>query len=452
MDVLYNVFFLLVAIGVLVTFHEAGHFVVARLAGVHVVRFCVGFGKPLASWRDRRGTEFCIAALPLGGYVRMFDRRDPDAASHAPADPVLASRSYDRLSPQWRLAIALGGPGANFLLAFIFYWLSAVVGVTVAVPFVGSVVADSPADHAGLRGGQEIVAVDGKPVLAWMDVGLALAARLGDSGLIEIETVGSGGGGRHAIRIDDWLVGEDDPNTVGALGLESALLASIGEVLAGEPAEWAGLEQGDRVTHIDNEPVVLWSDFVARVRASPGATLRVAVAKPDGSERTLRVTPGVKVDADGHEYGQIGAYVALPKRVVQYGPLDALLRAGDETWSNTVLTVGLLAKMVTLTVSPSNISGPITIAVVAGDSARAGVGRFLSVLALLSISLGILNLLPIPVLDGGQVVAHTLEMVRRKPLSPWIEAVGARLGIAAVVGIMVLAFYNDFTRWFLPGS
>lgn len=448
MDLLYNAFFLLVAIGILVTFHEAGHFLVARWAGVHVVRFCVGFGKPLLSWRDRRGTEFCIAALPLGGYVRMFDRRDRDAASHAPADPGLAQRSYDRLNPQWRLAIALGGPGANFLLAFLFYWLSAVVGVTVAIPHIGAVVSDSPADQAGLRAGQEVVAVDGKPTNAWLDVGLALAARLGDSGVIEVETGGTGVAGRHRIPIRDWLVGEDDPDTVGALGLESGLLAAIGEVMADGPAARGGLRAGDRVTHIDGEPVVLWSDFVERIRGSPGRELRLGVVDDVGGERTLRVTPGATVDGEGTRFGQIGAYVALPKRLVQYGPLEALRRAAGQTWSNTGLTVGLLAKMVTFTVSPSNISGPITIAVVAGESARVGIGRFLSILALLSISLGVINLLPIPILDGGQVVAHTLEIVRKKPLPPIAEAVGARLGIATVVGIMVLAFYNDFTRWF----
>ena len=192
----------------------------------------------------------------------------------------------------------------------------------------------------------------------------------------------------------------------------------------------------------------MWSEFVEHVRSSPGRELRLDVVDDVGVERTLRITPGVRADDDGAQFGQIGAYVALPQRLVQYGPFEALGRAADQTWSNTGLTVGLLAKMVTLTVSPSNISGPITIAVVAGESSRVGIGRFLSILALLSISLGVINLLPIPILDGGQVVSHTLEIVRKKPLPPMAEAVGARLGIAAVVGIMVLAFYNDFIRWF----
>ena len=448
MDALYNIFFLLVAIGILVSFHEAGHFLVARWAGVHVVRFCVGFGKPLLTWRDRHGTEFCIAALPLGGYVRMFDRRDPDAASHAPADPRLAHRSYDRLVPRWRLAIALGGPGANFLLAFLFYWLAAVVGVTVGIPQIGAVEPDSPAERAGVVAGQEVVAVDGQPTAAWMDVGLALAARLGDSGVIEVDTAGGPGAARHRIPIDDWLVGEDDPDTLGALGIRSGLLAVIGDIMAEQPAQRAGLGPGDRITHVNGEPVVLWSDFVDIVRGNPGRELGIDVVGENGGQRRLQLTPATRLDDAGVQYGQIGAYVALPKRLVQYGPVDAVGRALRQTWSHTVLTTELLAKMVTLTVSPANISGPVTIAVVAGDSARVGIGRFLSVLALLSISLGVLNLLPIPVLDGGQVVAHTLEMVRKKPLSPAVEAVGARLGIAAVVGIMALAFYNDFVRWF----
>ena len=322
------------------------------------------------------------------------------------------------------------------------------VGVTVGIPQIGAVMPDSPAERAGVVAGQEVVAVDGEPTAAWMDVGLALAARLGDSGVIEVDTAGGPGAARHRIPIDDWLVGEDDPDTLGALGIRSGLLAVIGDVMADQPAQRAGLGAGDRITHVDGKPVVLWSDFVDIVRGSPGRELDIDVVGENGGQRRLQLAPATRLDDVGGQYGQIGAYVALPKRLVQYGPVEALGRALRQTWSHTVLTTELLAKMVTLTVSPANISGPVTIAVVAGDSARVGIGRFLSVLALLSISLGVLNLLPIPVLDGGQVVAHTLEMVRKKPLSPAVEAVGARLGIAAVVGIMALAFYNDFVRWF----
>ena len=182
MDYLYYVFFLLVTLIVLVTFHEMGHFLMARWAGLHVVRFSVGFGKPVLSWYDRHGTEFCIAMVPLGGYVRMYDRRDADAAAHAPRGPA---RSYDALSPWWRIAVALAGPAANFVLAFLVFWILSVTGVSSLVPIVGSVAADSPAEHAGLRPGDEIVAVDGVDTLAWTDVSLALAGRLGDTGVIQ---------------------------------------------------------------------------------------------------------------------------------------------------------------------------------------------------------------------------------------------------------------------------
>ncbi len=448
MDVLYHLLFLVIAIGVLVTFHEGGHYLVARFGGVHVVRFCVGFGKPLVSWRDRRGTEFAIAALPLGGYVRMYDRRDPDAAAHVPADPRLAQLSFDRLAPNWRIAIALGGPGANFLLAFLLYWLAAVVGVTTVVPYVGAVAQDGPAYEAGMRGGEQVVAVDGRPTRSWLDVSLALADRLGDTGFIELQTKVPGGTQRHGIAIEDWLRGEDDPNTIEALGIASLRPAVIGDVVDGDPAAHAGLEAMDRIVAVGGTAVASWEQFAAQVAAHPGERIDLAVRRAD-AEIIVPVTPRARTDAQGAQYGYIGARAGLAKHVVQYGPLPAIGRSLDETWSNTLLTVELLGKMVTLTVSPKNLSGPVTIAVVVGDTARAGLGQFLSLLALLSISLGVLNLLPIPMLDGGQIVLYSMEWARRKPTPARIEALVTRVGLAAVASIMLLAFYNDITRWFL---
>ena len=448
MDLLYHLLFLVIAIGVLVTFHEGGHYLVARYAGVHVVRFCVGFGKRLVSWRDGRGTEFAIAALPLGGYVRMYDRRDPDAASHVPADPRLARRSFDRLEPKWRIAIALGGPGANFLLAFLLYWLAAVVGVTTAVPYVGAVTEDGPVHQAGMRGGEQVVAVDGKPTRSWLDVSLALADRLGDTGFIELQTKAPGGTQRHGIAIDEWLTGEDDPNTIEALGIVSLRPAVIGDVVAGDPAAQAGLKAMDRIAAVNGTPVAGWEEFAEQVAAHPGERIVLTVRRAD-AETTVAVTPRANTDAEGRLYGYIGARAGLARHVVQYGPLQAVARSLDETWSNTLLTVELLGKMVTLTVSPKNLSGPVTIAVVVGDTARAGLGQFLSLLALLSISLGVLNLLPIPMLDGGQIVLYSMEWARRKPTPVRVEALVTRVGLAAVASIMLLAFYNDITRWFL---
>ena len=448
MELLHYVFFFLVALGVLITFHEAGHFLVARWVGVHVVRFSVGFGKPLLSWRDKRGTEFCVALLPLGGYVRMYDRRDEDAADHAPADPALAERSYDRLPHKWRVLILLGGPAANFVLAFIVYWLIAVGGTTVVVPIIGAVEANSVAAHAGLEAGAEVVAVDGRPTRSWNEMGLALAARLGDTGAVEVHTLRDGRPQQFSLPIRDWLRGETDPDPIAALGIDASPPAVLGEVLADEPGARGGLEAADRVTHVDGVAILSWADFVDQVRANPNRTLEFTVRR-DAEEVAVRVTPR---RSDLGDHGYVGvAPAARATRVERVGVLPGLRRAVADTWSNSKLTVGLVGKMLTLEVSPRNLAGPITIAKVAGDTARVGLFRFLSLLALLSISLGVINLLPIPILDGGQIVSTLIEMARGKPLSAAAEAMGNRVGIAMVACLMVLAFYSDVTRWFWPG-
>ncbi|MCY3623443.1 MAG: RIP metalloprotease RseP [Gammaproteobacteria bacterium] len=446
MDYLYYAFFLLVTLIVLVTSHELGHFLMARWAGLHVVRFSVGFGKPVLSWRDRRGTEFCIAMVPLGGYVRMYDRRDADAAAHAPRVPA---GSYDVLSPWWRIAVALAGPAANFVLAFLVFWLLAVMGVSSLVPIIGSVAEESAAEHAGILPGDEIVAVDGVETLAWTDVSLALAGRLGDTGTIEVRTERSQAPLIHNIVVKDWLGSVQDPDTIGALGIGLEPLAVVGDVVEGEAAERGGLRGGDRIVAVDGGPVSLWSEFVARVQGSPEQTLAVTVER--GAELlTVRLTPAQMTAEDGTEYGYVGARLDTPIRVVRFGAFEALGQAATETYAKTVLTLELLGKMLTLDVPATNLAGPITIGKVTGDSARAGPDRFLWILALLSISLGIINLVPIPILDGGHVVYSLVEIVRSKPVSLRAQAVGAQIGLAIVVGLMLFVFYVDIARW-LPG-
>ncbi len=444
---LYYAFFLLVTLVTLVTAHELGHFLMARWAGLHVVRFSVGFGKPLVSWSDRRGTEFCIAAVPLGGYVRMYDRREADAVDHAPRLPA---KSYDVLGPWWRIAVALAGPAANFVLAFLVFWLLAVMGVSSLVPIVGSVAADSAAERAGVLPGEEIVAVDGVTTQAWTDVALALASRLGDTGVIELRTSRSGVSADRSIMIEDWLGDVQDPDTIGALGIGVEQVAIIGGIVEGEAAERAGLRPGDRIVAVDGEPLYLWRQFVARVQQSAGKPLNVTVER--GAARpTVRLTPGHRTADDGTEFGFAGASLDTPTRLVHFGPVAALSRAATETYAKTVLTVDLLGKMLMLDVPATNLAGPITIGKVAGDSARAGFDRFLWILALLSISLGIINLVPIPILDGGHVAYTLIEIVRSKPVSLRAQAVGAQIGLAIVVGLMLFVFYVDIARW-LPGS
>ncbi len=469
MDVLHALFYFLVAIIVLVAVHEAGHFLVARWLGLHVVRFSIGFGKRIAAWRDRHGTEFCVSVLPLGGFVRLYDRRDADADAHAPSQPLptpfdietLTAEppangivSMDVLKPGWRIAIALGGPLANLVLAFVLYWLVAMIGVTVAAPRV-AVVPDSDASRAGMETGEEIVAIDGEPTSTWPRVAMALVARLGDTGSIAVDTLAAEGERqRRSIPIEDWHSTSTDPDPLASLGLGPAYVpARIREVLEGERAEAGGMQADDRITHVDGAPVAHWGEFAAHVRASPERPLRVAVLR-EGEPRTLFVTPAF--DESG-EYGRVGA-VAVDAvgpdpsvRLLRSGPVAAIGQAAADTWRYSALTVRLIGKMLTLSVSPKNVAGPITIAQASSDFARAGVVEFLMLLALLSINLGIINLLPIPVLDGGVVVLNAIEAVRRKPTSAWAEAATARVGIAMMAALIVLVFYADIARWFWPG-
>ena len=475
MDVLHALFFFLVAIVVLVAVHEAGHFLVARWLGVHVVRFSVGFGKRIAAWQDKRGTEFCISILPLGGFVRLYDRRDADADAHAPSQPLptpfaietLTAQppangivSMDVLKPGWRIAIALGGPAANLVLAFVLYWLVAMIGVTVAVPKV-AVAPDSDAYRAGIRNGEEIVAIDGEPTGTWPRVAMALVARLGDTGSIAIDTMDANGTKRQrSIPIEEWHSTTTDPDPLTSLGLGPAhaavVPAEVEKLMAGERAEAGGMQAGDRVSHVDGEPVVLWSEFAGWVRASPERPLRLTVLRA-GETLALTITPASKLDDSGNEYGFVGATAVAPVRPpdsirqLRSGPVAAIGQAAADTWRYSALTVNLIGKMLTLSVSPKNVAGPITIAQASSDFARAGLVEFLMLLALLSINLGIINLLPIPVLDGGVVVLNAIEAVRRKPAAVWAEAATARVGIAMMAALLVLVFYADIARWFWPG-
>ncbi|MBV1906077.1 MAG: RIP metalloprotease RseP [Pseudomonadales bacterium] len=447
MDFLQYPLALIVTLGVLVTVHEFGHFIIARWSGVSVVRFSVGFGKPLFTWIDKHGTEFVLAMIPLGGYVRMLDEREWEAFASKPPQKISAN-SYQSLSVYWRIAIALGGPLANFVLAILIYWLLATVGTIGLVPVLADLPADSPAALAGMRSGEEIVAIDGITTESWPQVALALAARMGDSGQLDITTrypsPNPASQREHTvgIEINDWHRGEESPDLGGSLGIQAATTV-LGDILAGSPAERAGLKSGDRIIEVDNQSVGTWSEWVAIVRDSPNQTLAIRVNRA-GDERDLSITPGLEIASDGTEYGLVG--VMLYVRETQYTGLGALQQGFRETWSKTVLTLNLLKKMVTGLVSTRNLSGPITIAKVAGDYAKSGWIAFTGLLALLSISLGVLNLLPIPVLDGGHILFCLLEILRGKPLSERVQNIGLQLGIFIVSGMMLLAFFNDISR------
>lgn len=450
MGVIENLLAVIVVLGLLITFHEYGHFWVARRCGVKVLRFSVGFGKPLWSRVDRHGTEFAVAAIPLGGYVKMLDERE------GPVAPEEQAQAFNRKSVWARIAIVSAGPIANFLLAFVAYWVLFVYGTTTVAPVIGDIAADSPAARGGLQSGQEIVAVEGERTPSWGEVNLKLVAAIGANGELEVTTRDSETASpeRHQVPVSDWLVRQDPPRPLATLGVtpwRPELPAVLGEVLDDGRAQQAGLQSGDRIVSVDDTAVEDWMAFVDRVRDNPGKTLALQVER-DGERRDVMLTPAAREQEDGTAMGYIGVGVQTTewperyRREIRYGPLDAVGEAVSKTGEMSLLTLDSIRKMLIGLISPSNLSGPVTIARIAGDSARNGVESFISFLAYLSISLGVLNLLPIPVLDGGHLVYYLIEAVRGRPVPEAVQAFGLRIGVALVGSLMLMALYFDLMR------
>lgn len=439
MELLQTILALIVTLGILVTVHEFGHLLVARWFGVRVLRFSVGMGPAVWSRTARSGIEYVIAALPIGGYVRMLDGREGEVPESQRAE------AFDSKPPGQRIAIALGGPVANLLLAVVVYWLMFVSGTSGFAPVIGEVDPDSAAGRAGVPPGVEILAVDGRETRTWQAVNMALVERLGETGTIDLRVSPPGreNASRHELAIERWLAEEDEPDPVRSLGLEPAFPAILGRVLEDGAAAAAGLRDGDRILAVDGEPVDGWRDWVERVRASPGSALELRIDR-GGSERSLVLTPEARELEDGRAIGYVGT--APMYRTASLGPLAALPAALAETRDKTLLTLDILRKMIVGAVSTRNLSGPITIAKVAGDSAESGREAFLGFLALLSVSLGVLNLLPIPVLDGGHILFYLVELAKGSPVSERLQAVGVQIGMFIIASLMLLAFYNDLTR------
>ena len=452
MENLQTLLAFIIALGLLVSFHEFGHFWVARRCGVKVLRFSVGFGKALFSWSDKQGTEYVIALIPLGGYVKMLDEREGEVP------PESRHEAFNN-KPVWqRMLIVAAGPLANFLLAIVVLWAMYVLGVKTVVPVIGGVHQNSPAWEAGVETGNEIIAVDGEQTTSWYAVNMALLRPLGETGTIQLQTRPherpDAAVTNYSVPVKNWLVGEEQPNPIAKFGLDPwspVIPAVVGQIVPEGAAEVAGLQVGDKVLAVDGLPVGDWMQWVDIVRASPGKLLLVAVER-NGSTLELDVKPGSKVLEGGGVIGFIGAGVQpwqTPPdmlRDIQYGPLAAFAPAFRDTVSLTTLTVDSIRKMIEGLVSVKNLSGPITIAKVAGASFKSGLESFLNFLAMLSISLGVLNLLPVPVLDGGHLLYYLVELVRGKPLSEQAQMIGLRIGIAAIVSLMLLALYNDLAR------
>ena len=452
MDFLGAVAAFVAAVGILVTVHEFGHFWVARRLGVRVLRFSVGFGRPIWSHREAGGTEYVIGILPLGGYVKMLDEQDGEVPE------AVRGQAFNR-KPLWaRSAIVLAGPAFNFVFAALAWWLVFMVGAAGLKAVVGEVAPGSLAERAGLGAGDAVVAVEGREARTWSAV---VAATLGgalDHDRIEVRWT-EPGGGLGAGRLDLAGVALDDLTSSSffeTLGIAPAMPASrpvIGAVNADEPAARAGMQPGDVVVRALGRPIGSWMEWVRFVRARPGVEFPVEVRR--GEENvTLALRPDA-VERGGETIGRIGAALhrdAMPGAdwyvTERRTPWGAAERAVARTWEITSLTVGLLWKMVRLELSTEHLSGPITIARYARDSASDGFARFVEFLAIVSVSLGILNLLPIPVLDGGHLLIHLAEAVKGGPLSPRTMMLGYQAGLVLLVGLMGLALYNDVMRLF----
>ncbi|QLF94814.1 RIP metalloprotease RseP [Pseudomonas sp. ABC1] len=449
MGALYMIIGTLIALGVLVTFHEYGHFWVARRCGVKVQRFSVGFGRPLLRWHDRQGTEFVVAAIPLGGYVKMLDERE------GPVPDAMLDQAFNRKTVRQRFAIVVAGPVANFLLAIVFFWLLAMLGSQQVRPVVGGVVPDSLVERAGLMADQEIVSVDGKATTGWAAINLQLVRRLGESGTLVLGVRDAGSELQRSIDIPlkDWLKGDDTPDPITALGIRPwrpHVAPVISQLAPDGPAQAAGVSIGDRILRLDGQSLDDWQQVVDRVQGMAGRPVVLTVER-EGRQLDIALTLAARGDGEARR-GYLGAGVdggewpADMLREISYGPLDAVLEGLKRTWSMTVLTLESLKKMLFGELSVKNLSGPITIAKVAGASAQSGLGDFLNFLAYLSISLGVLNLLPIPVLDGGHLLFYMVEWIRGRPLSDRVQGWGVQIGISLVVGVMLLALVNDLGR------
>ncbi len=458
-EVLISVLALLVTLGILVTIHEFGHFWVARRCGVKVLRFSIGFGKAAKTWIGKDGVEYVIAPIPLGGYVKMLGQEDTTVTD---TSSVPASQRHHSFAckPLWqRMAIVAAGPVANFLLAIFVFWLINIsYGVSGIAPVVNNVVEGSIAEQAGLRAGDEILAVDGEPTIIWQQVTLQMLARLGETGEISLTVDPADSSSIRELRIpiDSWMGADTAPNPVGDLGIiQFEIPADIAGIVPGGAAEAADMREGDQIVSVDGRLIRGWTHWVEVIRANPELTLNVVVQR-GGIDTELLLTPARATLDDGSVIGSIGAYVQettlaelLPpemQRQVDYNALTAIQPALKETWNKSVFVLDSVKKMVVGLISVKNINGPITIAQVAGETATYGLDVYLGFLALLSISLGVLNLLPIPVLDGGHLLYYAIEAIIRRPVPERIQAWGLQLGLLLISGIMMLAIYNDVNR------
>ncbi|PWC21201.1 zinc metallopeptidase RseP [Brenneria roseae subsp. roseae] len=449
MNFLWSLAAFIIALGVLITVHEFGHFWVARRCGVKVERFSVGFGRALWRRRDRLGTEYVIALIPLGGYVKMLDERVDTVA------PELRHQSFNSKTVWQRAAIVSAGPVANFLFAIVAYWLVFIIGVPGVRPVVGEILPNSIASQAEMSAGIELKSVDGIETPDWDTARLALIGKIGSREVvIDAAPLGSSQTVRKTLDLRDWQFEPDKQDPVMSLGMVPRgpqIEAVLTQVQSGSAAEKAGLQVGDRIVKVGGQVLTHWRDFVTAVRDNPEQSIALDVER-GGVTLPLTLTPDSKPVGNGKVEGLAGVLpkvAPLPeeyKTVRQYGPFSAIYQATDKTWQLMKLTVSMLGKLITGDVKLNNLSGPISIAQGAGMSADYGLIYYLMFLALISVNLGIINLFPLPVLDGGHLLFLAVEKLKGRPVSERVQDFSYRIGTVLLLLLMGLALFNDFSR------
>jgi len=447
LSVLWSFAAFIVALGILITVHEFGHFWVARRCGVKVERFSIGFGKALWRRRDKQGTEYVIALIPLGGYVKMLDERVESVP------PELRHQSFNNKTVLQRAAIISAGPIANFIFAIFAYWLVFIIGVPGVRPVVGEIVSGSPAAEAQITPGTELKAVDGIETPDWDAVRMALVAKIGDeSTTLTLAPFGSEKTSDKTVNLHGWQFEPDKQDPVTSLGIQPRgpqIESVLAQVQKDSAASRAGLQAGDRIVKVDGQPLDQWQNFVATVRDNPGKDIAIEVER-QGSTVSLTLTPDVNPHNKAEGFaGVIPRIIPLPEEyrtVRQYGPFAAIGEASAKTWQLMKLTVSMLGKLIVGDVKLNNLSGPISIAQGAGMSAEYGLIYYLMFLALISVNLGIINLFPLPVLDGGHLLFLLIEKIKGGPVSERVQDFSYRIGSIVLVLLMGLALFNDFSR------
>jgi regulator of sigma E protease len=450
MSLVQTVIAFIVALGVLIVVHEYGHYLLARLCGVKVLRFSVGFGRPLVTWRlgpDR--TEWSLAAIPFGGYVKMLDEREGEVAS------AERHRAFNRQNVWKRFAIVVAGPVFNFVFAVLVYAGLFMYGLPEARPILGEPAVGTTAAQAGLHAGDTVRAINNEPITTWQELRWRILQAALQREVVNLETLNERGHISTAtLDLRGFPSNDVESDALERVGLRlyrPPLPPVLGQVVAGGPAEKAGLAAGDRIVRADGAPIPTWEAFVNVIRARPGTPLSLTVERA-GATRTVEIVPEA-VNAGTSRIGRIGAGPRQPEGYadkllirVQHGPVEALARGAAKTWDIAVFSLKMLGKMLVGEISWRHLSGPVTIADFAGQSAQMGWISYVTFLALISISLGVLNLLPIPLLDGGHLMYYAIEIIKGRPVSERFMELGQRVGLALLLVMMAFAFYNDLNR------